>query len=626
MLRPRSCHWFELLAARSDVAPVLEALAGTGAIELQAHERRAAPLVAGPEALRALAHFHALARTYRTHWPDAAATGASRITDPPATLASAIARIEAWRVATDPLIAELERIDGEFGALEDLRRLLAAAPDLLPQPSLLADAGRFMVDARVYAVPSPAPAIDPPEGVLQLAFAASPGGPTGDVPGQALEEFLVLAGPREALGRVDEVLAAHQARRIAWPSSLRGSIDDAVREVADRERDAARRREHVEGALRALGERHDVAAALAAIEVVEWLITHGPELSASERLVWVTGWTTADDAASLCAPIQSRNLRCVVRFPDPPAGTEAPSVLANPPWARAFEAFARMVGQPGRDEADPSPVVALIAPLLFGFMFGDVGQGAVLCAAGWLLRKRMPMLALLVPGGAMAMVFGLLFGTVFAREDLIPALWLHPLRHPVELLVAAIALGSAILLGGLALGALQARWRSALLRWWAREAGLVLAYLGLLATVIEPAAAWLALAGAGWFAAGSAAAARGSRAAAAFTGLAHFVEQALQLLVNTVSFARVGAFALAHAGLSVAVAGVAEASGAIGYWIVMVLGNLLILVLEGLVVGIQTTRLLLFEFFVRFLEGTGRAFRPLPPPLVTVNPGLGSSP
>src|SRR5690606_36549292 len=156
--------------------------------------------------------------------------------------------------------------------------------------------------------------------------------------------------------------------------------------------------------------------------------------------------------------------------------------------------------------------------------------------------------------------------------------------------------------------------------------GLVLAYLGLPAAVIEPAAAWLALAGAMWFAAGSAATARGSRAAAAFAGLAHFVEQALQLLVNTVSFARVGAFALAHAGLSVAVTGVAEASGTIGYWFVLVLGNLLILVLEGLVVGIQTTRLLLFEFFVRFLEGTGRAFRPLPPPLVTVNPGLGSSP
>jgi len=86
------------------------------------------------------------------------------------------------------------------------------------------------------------------------------------------------------------------------------------------------------------------------------------------------------------------------------------------------------------------------------------------------------------------------------------------------------------------------------------------------------------------------------------------------LLVNTVSFARVGAFALAHAGLSVAVAEIAEAAGGTGYWIVLTLGNGLILLLEGLIVGIQTTRLLLFEFFIRFLEGTGRGFNPLRPP------------
>jgi V/A-type H+-transporting ATPase subunit I len=123
-------------------------------------------------------------------------------------------------------------------------------------------------------------------------------------------------------------------------------------------------------------------------------------------------------------------------------------------------------------------------------------------------------------------------------------------------------------------------------------------------------------AGALWFAMGSMVHAEGRRLAALAGGMAQFVEQALQLFVNTVSFARVGAFALAHAGLSLAVVGVAEASGGVGYWIVLLLGNLLILMLEGLVVGIQTTRLLLFEFFVRFLKGSGRAFRPLPVPYV----------
>ena len=48
----------------------------------------------------------------------------------------------------------------------------------------------------------------------------------------------------------------------------------------------------------------------------------------------------------------------------------------------------------------------------------------------------------------------------------------------------------------------------------------------------------------------------------------------------------------------------------------LALGNVLVIALEGMVVSIQTTRLLLFEFFIRFLIGSGRAFKPLPPPMI----------
>jgi V/A-type H+-transporting ATPase subunit I len=47
---------------------------------------------------------------------------------------------------------------------------------------------------------------------------------------------------------------------------------------------------------------------------------------------------------------------------------------------------------------------------------------------------------------------------------------------------------------------------------------------------------------------------------------------------------------------------------------VLALGNAIAIVLEGLVVGIQTTRLVLFEFFARFLRAEGRVFVPLVPP------------
>ena len=140
-------------------------------------------------------------------------------------------------------------------------------------------------------------------------------------------------------------------------------------------------------------------------------------------------------------------------------------------------------------------------------------------------------------------------------------------------------------------------------------------YAGLLAAFREPLAAWLIPVGAAWFIAGAALAAPQPRLAALGTAIQEYVEVVLQLFVNTISFVRVGAFALAHAGLSAAVIGMADATGSLSArLVVLVLGNALIIGLEGLVVSIQTTRLVLFEFFIRFLRASGRRFLPLPGP------------
>ncbi|MEP6884825.1 MAG: ATPase, partial [Gammaproteobacteria bacterium] len=97
--------------------------------------------------------------------------------------------------------------------------------------------------------------------------------------------------------------------------------------------------------------------------------------------------------------------------------------------------------------------------------------------------------------------------------------------------------------------------------------------------------------------------------------LGEALETLLQLFVNTLSFVRVGAFALAHAGLAAAVFALAGGISARPIALLaLALGNALLIVIEGLVVGIQTTRLVLFEFFIRFLRGSGRPFLPLHSP------------
>jgi V/A-type H+/Na+-transporting ATPase subunit I len=186
------------------------------------------------------------------------------------------------------------------------------------------------------------------------------------------------------------------------------------------------------------------------------------------------------------------------------------------------------------------------------------------------------------------------------------------------LLGVSLAGGSVVILIGLALDAFTSYWRGELARWWATRAGLVLSYLASIACVVDRRAAWLIPIGLGWYCLGEV-----SRAEHPIqrlgASIAEAIETVLQLLINTLSFVRVGAFALAHAGLAAAIN--ALCAGIEMRWLAVLglaLGNALLIVIEGLVVGIQTTRLILFEFFIRFLRGDGRALKPLQTQPITI--------
>lgn len=210
------------------------------------------------------------------------------------------------------------------------------------------------------------------------------------------------------------------------------------------------------------------------------------------------------------------------------------------------------------------------------------------------------------------MLFGLLFGSVFAREDLIPALWLHPLEAPIAVLAAPLLFAVALLSLGQLLDALGALWRGTLGSWLLKDLGFLVLYLGLVALPFFPNLHWVPLLGATWYLTGAFLSHRAL--VGTFAALGHLLEGGMQILVNTLSFARVGAFALAHASLSAAIVTMADSAPWWAATLILILGNALIIALEGLVVSIQTTRLILFEFFNRFMRGSGRVFRPLPPP------------
>jgi V/A-type H+/Na+-transporting ATPase subunit I len=601
-LRPVAAKWFELVTVHTELARVMECLSHTGAVELEASSRATDRLQFPGMADELKAH-REFARHYQNYWPAPAAADRRRPEQLSETLNFARERLAAWAAAADPLIAASEKLARETADLGELRTALAGTVDSWPDLQLLSSAGPKL-QVRLLALPAGTLLREIPALVLFKSWLTPQ------------TNYVLVVGRSDDVAEIETQLAGLKGRMVPLAAWLPPKADKALAAIDERLAALAEERAEVTAQLAALSQKHAIASALGDIALIEWLNEHAKDLSGSERLVWVTGWTSDITGTALRRALDASGVRYILRYAEAPAGMSPPLVLHNPGWARAFEIFARMLGTPGRNESDPSEILAVIASLIFGFMFGDVGQGAVVFAAGLALARRVPLTRLLIPGGLMAMVFGVLFGSVFCREDIIPALWMRPLTEPITMLAVGIAAGVVVITIGLVLDAIQMHWRGEAAQWWAHRAGLFVAYAGLLGAPFRREALLVAGLGAAWFMFGAALLAKQARFSALTSAAAELVEEALRLLVNTVSFARVGAFALAHAGLSVAVLEMAAASGRYGYWLVLVVGNVVMIALEGVVVSIQTTRLLLFEFFIRFLTGAGREFKPLPPPLI----------
>jgi len=604
MLRPASTRWFEVLCPRNESLRTLAGLARTGAVEVEVRS----PLSEGfpvAELAAGLARYHDLASRYGRYWERGRRRSMPLSEGPFAVLARALERIDAWRREADPLIDALQSCEEELPRLEWLSRILEAIQDSPLDFDRVTDCGPLF--GTFCAI---------------LPREADPRLPDWTIARTVLREnercFLIL-GPAERLDAVKHRIKSVKGRVIERPGWLRGNAREALSRLVAHRAFLAKRLVHLQAELDTLLDDYGLGDLLGEVAWLDWFAAHVGRLEpASEHLVWITGWTEDLGGERLLEALHRAETRALLRFTPPPRGTRPPQVLDNPKWLRSFEVFARALGVPGGDEADPTPLLALVVPLLFGYMFGDVGQGLMLVALGLWLRGRFEPARLLVVGGASAVAFGLLFGSLFAREDLIPALWLHPLEAPLAVLLVPLAFAVLLLSLGQLLAGLSALWRGELRTWLLLDAGFLVLYLASIGLVAGLPLGGVALAGLAWYLAGSFVVHR--RLLGALAALGHLLEGGLQILVNTLSFARVGAFALAHAALSSALVSVAEAAGSpLGGLLIMVVGNLLIVALEGLVVSVQTTRLVLLEFFNRFLRGTGRVFRPLPapPPLVT---------
>jgi len=468
---------------------------------------------------------------------------------------------------------------------------------------------------------------------------------------------IVAVTSRKGRFALEAALEKSGFRREAIAESATGTmqqlLEEARREKDQLSQELTRPREAIE-ALAAEVSRP--LAILRAVVVVERKILDAEQnFPRTDATVLINGWIPADDVAAVRRRLQDLVAgRCVLETEDPGdvPDDQIPVLLRHSRLLRPFQMLVAGYGLPGYRELEPTLFVAITFVVMFGMMFGDVGHGAVLATAGLVAlragrtNKVRDVGVLLLCAGGASMLFGLVYGSYFGYHGW--ALWRDPLEvggNPIHFLALGVVIGIVIISVGLVLNTVNHFRQGDILGGFLDKFGVVgaLFYWGVLALGLKYIAfrrgehPWidvalfvvlpLALVGVMLKAPIQYALSRRSGRRphhesfleALVESLIEVLETVLSYMANTISFLRLAAYSMSHAAVLMATfimaAELKKAMGG-GLWgsgiglVVVIGGNAVAIVLEGIIAAVQALRLEYYEFFSKFFSGSGRAFKP----------------
>ena len=363
----------------------------------------------------------------------------------------------------------------------------------------------------------------------------------------------------------------------------------------------------------------------------------------------IVGWVPEENAKELVETLEKiESIECKLTDGREEMKHSPPVRLRNNVFTKAFSYFTEMYGLPCYNEFDPTAFVAITYTLLFGIMFGDVGHGIIVALFGLFMKKKKnPLGSILIPCGISGALFGAVYGSVFGYEHLLDPVF-HALfgfeEKPVE--VMAPATTNMIIYAAVGIGMLLVTLAIILniivsFRMNDKEEAIfgsngiagLLFYVSIAAILVSQLIFGVKLATApyiiclivipllmiflkeplGRLAAGKKEWQPESWGGYCTQSVFELFEYCLSYVTNTMSFLRVGAFVLVHAGMMQVVFTLADMNHGPVYVLIVVIGNIFVIGLEALLVCIQVLRLEFYEMFGRFYRGSGRPFKPVKP-------------
>jgi len=473
-------------------------------------------------------------------------------------------------------------------------------------------------------------------------------------PGKPKESFLVVVGNIDYKSNVEKALTLLNFEEMKFPEWVNPDPELALQDIKKKMDLDIKKTQEQHKSLRVIYEK-----ILERKPYVSFMRDVKSSLFRTKSLSLLSGWIPVKKSDSLKDKVEALTGKVMyLKFDKPKHEEIVPTKLRDKGLLSKFELLTVLRGVPDYYEINPTPVFMILFILMYGIMFGDLGGGMVISLLGAFFATRKKTFLgigrrsitklgwIMIFSGAVAAFFGLLYGEVFLfespllneiREALgLPALGLLVEHEPNldrinQMIVIALVFGVIQLIVALGFGFVNRLSKEGIIEAVFNGKGLLgliyfvsgvilainiiiggininaflypenvpfvaiclttlmLIFLSpLLVSIFKKRKIHLV--------------------ESIFEGFGEAIELFIGLLANSFSYIRIAAFALVHAALGISAVLLSLTTGDIVAFILM---NFIAIFLEGFVVGIQSLRLLYYEFSTKFFIGGGEVYRPL---------------
>ena len=457
--------------------------------------------------------------------------------------------------------------------------------------------------------------------------------------GRPRENLLILAASQKDREEITKVLTLLNFEEFILPTGLDPNPEKAIEQLE-------KERIKIIDEMRKLREKvkEDIEQYSKKVRYIRFLYNVKSSILRTRNLTLFDGWVPADKAKLLEEKVKEVTEGLLyIQFRDPKEDEVPPTLIKHPPILNKFELLTFKQGIPNYNEINPTPIYMVLFIIMYGMMFGDIGQGIVLLLLGLFLAKiKRPLLGISISGinklGAIlavsaisSIIFGFLYGESFLFHVMEP-IWLNPIQNTMDIVLISLIFGLVQLIIGIILNIINQilckEYLHAIFS-WKGVVGLIYYITGVYLSIkfitggstfsvfVQPenlpflavALVTLML----MFLSPTIVAVLSKEreeplSASIMMGFGEFLEGFISYLANSISYVRLGAFAVAHVALGETAAILSASMGALGAYLLM---NILVIILEGFASGVQSLRLIYYELSTKFYIGDGRLFKPL---------------